>query len=106
VSQYEKTNFLEKGRGVRVEKIESGNLYQFGLRRAKRMKTFDFIQATIFHHLKDPHSKALEPDCLPPWFAITIQSPMGEGDLGNFFTHSHLPLCVSTRERGDWVPGR
>jgi hypothetical protein len=31
------------------------------------MKTFDFIQATNFHHLKDPHSKSLEPDCLSPY---------------------------------------
>jgi len=30
------------------------------------MKTFDFIEATISHQLKDPHSKALEPDCLSP----------------------------------------
>jgi hypothetical protein len=28
------------------------------------MKTFDFIQATVSHNLKIPHSKALEPDCL------------------------------------------
>jgi hypothetical protein len=31
------------------------------------MKAFDFMQATISHHLKDPHSKALEPDCLSPF---------------------------------------
>jgi hypothetical protein len=30
------------------------------------MKTFDFIQAVIPYNLKAPHSKALEPDCLPP----------------------------------------
>ena len=48
---------------------------------AKYMKAFDFIQATISHHLKDPHSKALEPDCLSPWFAITTQSLEGEGKL-------------------------
>ena len=30
------------------------------------MKTFDFIQATISHDLKDPHPKSLEPDCLSP----------------------------------------
>jgi len=28
------------------------------------MKTFDLIKATISHHLKDPRSKSLEPDCL------------------------------------------
>jgi len=31
------------------------------------MNTFDFIQATISHNLKDPHSKALEPDRLSPF---------------------------------------
>src|SRR4030042_5539376 len=31
------------------------------------MKTFNFIQMTISHNLKDPHSKALEPDCLSPF---------------------------------------
>jgi hypothetical protein len=30
------------------------------------MKTLDFMQATISHNLKEPHSKALEPDCLSP----------------------------------------
>ncbi len=30
------------------------------------MNTFDFILAAISHTLKDPHSKALEPDCLSP----------------------------------------
>src|SRR4030042_6075681 len=32
------------------------------MRRAKGMKTFDFIQMTISHSLKDPHPKAL-PAC-------------------------------------------
>jgi len=31
------------------------------------MKTFGFIQVTISHHLKDPHPKTLEPDCLFPF---------------------------------------
>jgi hypothetical protein len=30
------------------------------------MKTSDFIEATISHQLKDPHSKVLEPDYLSP----------------------------------------
>jgi hypothetical protein len=62
-----------------VEKIWSGNFEPFGIRRAKRMMTFDFMQATISHHLKDPHSKALEPDCLSPRLAIVTQSLEGEG---------------------------
>jgi hypothetical protein len=43
------------------------------------MKTFDFIQSAIFHNLKDPHSKAWEPDCLSPLLAIMTQSLGGEG---------------------------
>jgi len=31
------------------------------------MKTFDFIGAMISHILKNPRSKALEPDCLSPF---------------------------------------
>jgi hypothetical protein len=34
------------------------------------MKTFDDIHATVPHNLKDPHSKALEPDYLSPLLAI------------------------------------
>ena len=30
------------------------------------MNTFNFIQATIPHNVKDPHSEALVPDCLSP----------------------------------------
>jgi len=50
-----------------VEKISSGNLYPFETKRPKRMKTFDFPQETISHTIRNPHSKALEPDCLCPW---------------------------------------
>ena len=42
------------------------------------MKTFDFIQMTISHNLKDPHPKALEPDCLSPFLAIATQSLRAE----------------------------
>jgi len=44
------------------------------MRRAKGMKTFDFIQMTISHNLKDPHPKVLEPDCLSPFLVIVTQS--------------------------------
>ncbi len=37
------------------------------------MKTFDFIQVTISHNLKDPHPKALEPDCFSPLLMVTTQ---------------------------------
>jgi hypothetical protein len=45
------------------------------------MKTFGFIQAAISHHLKDPYSKALEPDHLSPPLDITTQplAKKGEG---------------------------
>ena len=43
------------------------------------MKTFYFVQSAISHNLKDPHSKALEPDCLSPPLAIMTQSRRGEG---------------------------
>jgi hypothetical protein len=42
------------------------------------MKAFDFIQTTISHNLKDPHSKALESDCLFPLLAVATQSLKGE----------------------------
>jgi len=34
---------------------------------------------TISHNLKDPHPKALEPDCLSPFLAIVTQSLKGGG---------------------------
>jgi hypothetical protein len=43
------------------------------------MKAFNFIQATISHNLKEPHSKALESDCLFPLLAAATQSRWGEG---------------------------
>jgi hypothetical protein len=59
------------------------------------MKTFDFMQGTISHNVKDPYSKALEPDCLSPLLAITTQSHQGEeivlvyqffGKISGFFS--------------------
>ena len=34
---------------------------------------FNFMQSPISHNLRDPHSKALEPDRLSPPLAITTQ---------------------------------
>ncbi len=65
-----------------MEKISSGNLYPFGIRRLKHMKTFDSPQETISHTLRHPHSKALEPDCLCPGLEITTQPLEGEGRVG------------------------
>ncbi len=61
-----KTNFFEKGRGGWVEKIQSGNLWRFEIQHVKCMNTLNLMQATIFHNLKIPHSKSLEPDCVSP----------------------------------------
>ena len=61
------------------------------------MKTFDFIQVTISHNLKDPHPKALEPDCLSPFIAITTQSqragslPIGRQEGAQHNKESTLP---------------
>ena len=52
------------------------------------MKTFDFIQSAISHNLKDPHSKALEPDCLSPPLAIMTQSLEGGGDGSCLFLNA------------------
>jgi len=46
------------------------------------MKTLDFIQSAISHNLKDPHSKALEPDCLSLPLAIMTQSLEGRVRVG------------------------
>jgi len=55
------------------------------------MNTLAFIQATISHNLKDPHSKALEPDCLFRWLAIMTQALRkeggGEGERGFYETY-------------------
>ena len=53
------------------------------------MKTFDFIQATLSHHLKDPHSKILEPDCLSPfvYHYDTVSRGEGEGGCGLLTRH-------------------
>ena len=79
VSQYEKAHFLNRGGGGRVEKISSGNLYPFETRRPKHMKAFDFPQEMISHTIRDPHSKALEPDCLCPWAGNYDTASWGRG---------------------------
>jgi hypothetical protein len=44
------------------------------------MKTFDFIQAKISHNLKDPHSKALEPDRPSPFAYDCSTVSQGRGN--------------------------
>jgi len=61
------------------------------------MKTFDFIQMTISHNLKDPHPKALEPDCLSPFLAVATQS------LSRGFSHSLKPSSNSLLEKIDTI---
>ena len=46
------------------------------------MKKLHFIQPIISLNLKDPHSKALEPDCLPP-FARNYDTVSRRRGLGN-----------------------
>ncbi len=41
------------------------------------MKTLDFVKWAISHNLRDPHSKALEPDCLSHLLVIRQQSNEG-----------------------------
>jgi hypothetical protein len=53
------------------------------------MNTFGITQTTISHTIKNPHSKALEPDCLCPRIAMMTQSPRGEGS----------PACRQAGER-------
>jgi hypothetical protein len=54
------------------------------------MKTFDFMQSAISHNLKDPHSKALEPDYLSPRLGIMTQSLEERGE-GKGRWEPHLP---------------
>jgi hypothetical protein len=63
------------------------------------MRTFDFIQSAISHNLKDPHSKALEPDCLSPPLAIMTQSLKG-GKLfvDNFLVKKPLGYTVFVKD--------
>ncbi len=52
------------------------------------MKTFDFVEATISHNLKDPHSKTLKPDRLFPPPATTTQPQREEGEVEGIFAWS------------------
>jgi|GEM_PF-3984330 len=65
------------------------------MKRTNYMKTSDFIHATISHNIKDPHSKALEPDCLSPLLAIATQSPREGREF-----KPPLPLVGEGRVRG------
>jgi len=62
------------------------------------MKTFDSIEATISHNLKDPLSKSLEPDCLSPfvWHYDTVS--YGEEEvMGLFFLPCPFVLVLLSR---------
>src|SRR4030042_2979395 len=73
------------------------------------MITFDFIQATISHYLKDPHSKSLEPDCLSPFACNddTVAHQGGQVDI-IFSDNSislHVILLWPTKNSGPSLPG-
>jgi hypothetical protein len=66
------------------------------------MNTFDFLQATISHALKDPHSKTLEPDRLPLCLRLRHSLPRGEGWVGEdhlyaFFCKIKVNLAPKSR---------
>ena len=60
------------------------------------MKTFHFIQEVISYNLKDPHSKALESDCLFPsafnYDTVSLGRGWGEGCLGHL--EPVLGICL------------
>ena len=64
------------------------------------MKTFDLIQSVISHDLKDPHSKALEPECLSPCPPIATQPPRGKGLWGFIY----LILQLDFHEKKFCIP--
>ncbi len=69
--QYEKNDFLEKrGEAVGWKRFRAVTFNRSDSDVPGGVKTFDFMQSVISHHLKDPHSKALEPDCLSPRLAV------------------------------------
>ncbi len=72
------------------------------------MKTFDYIQAMISHTLKDPHSKALEPDCLSSFAGNCDTVSKGDGIPGRLkpgtpfvlFQNSIKNPLTSAQDRG------
>jgi hypothetical protein len=70
------------------------------------MKTFDFIQATISNHLKDPHSKALEPNCLSPYSCDYDTASSGEREgvrgieINSVFGENTPSLLTPFQSRG------
>jgi hypothetical protein len=59
------------------------------------MNAFGIIQTTISHNVKDPHSKALEPDCLslPSLCDYDTVSKGGEVSAGEGGMREKLPIC-------------
>jgi hypothetical protein len=56
------------------------------------MKMLDFIQAMIFHNIKKPHSKTLEPDRISP-FTCDYDTVSWGGELHvNFELHLTFEL--------------
>ena len=70
----------------------------FGFGRAKHKNTFGFIQATISHKVKDPHSKTLEPDCLS--LALRLRHSLSRERGIHYFHGSSLPVGRQGRRPG------
>ncbi len=58
--------FRNGGEAVGWKRFRAVTFNLFGFKCSNSMNTFDLLSGTISHHLKDPHSKSLEPDCLFP----------------------------------------
>ncbi len=58
--------FRNGGEAVGWKRFRAVTFNLFEFKCSNPMNTFDLLPGTISHHLKDPHSKSLEPDCLSP----------------------------------------
>jgi len=59
------------------------------------MKTLDFIQASISYNPRDPHSKALEPDCLSLSAFNYDTVSQGGGETGEFYCFFFSSIAFS-----------
>lgn len=72
--------FLKRGKRWSGEKVLERPPLKVLILGVNPMGKFDFIQMTITHDTKDPHSKSKEPDCLFPLLTNLTQA-LREGKL-------------------------